>query len=134
MTSLPNALALQYSKIRKNGPHLIQLIIIEPEIHDNIGGIAYLSRVLTEKEPNRMWSAGATFNQPTKKTFNGIEFKCDKSLRTILRMATSWNLDTAELIELDSYTLGQLKVYNYPSHVLNETLGALPHWGTLPKE
>lgn len=129
---MPNALALQYSKVRKNGPHLIQLIIPETEIQNHIGGIAYLSRVLTEKEPSRIWSAGATFNQPMKKTFNDIEFKCDKSLRTILRMTTSWQLDTAELIELDSYTLGQLKVYNYPSHVLNETLNQLPNWGKLP--
>lgn len=129
---MSNALALQFSKVRKDVPTLVQVVIIDASLYPVVNDIAFLSRVLTPDIPRTLWKGTTGLGKVVPLTVGDLDIDTDHAFTIFHKVLKHWKMDVAEMIELNAYSIGQLKVMNTPSDALNNLTEELPHWGQFP--
>jgi hypothetical protein len=131
---LHNALALQFSKIRNNVPTLVQVVIIDAELYDTVNDIAFLSRVLTPDTPRTLWKGTTSLGRGiVPLTVGDLEIETDFAFTIFHKVLKHWKMDASQMIELNAYSIAQLKVMNTPSDALNNLTEDIPNWGKFPE-
>lgn len=129
-----NALALQFSKVRKDVPTLVQVVIIDAELYETVNDIAFLSRVLTPDTSRTLWKGTTSLGRGiVPLTVGEITIETDLAFTIFHKVLKHWKIDASQMIELNPYSIAQLKVMNTPSDALNNLTEDIPNWGQFPK-
>jgi len=124
---------MQFSKVRKDTPTLVQVVLIDAELYPTINDISFLSRILTPEAPKTLWKGTTALGKIVPLTVGEQTVDIDYAFQIFHKVLKHWAIDTVEPIELNPVSIAQLKVMNTPTDILNNLTEELPQWGQFPK-